>query len=232
MEESVSCQIFANCEWLRRAPHPTPKMQDPSHELEGFMRATFPDLSVGCCHVKLNRDAQKCCTVVTQWGCLSCSRAPMGVSSSADAFQERMTKLVQGLDFVRVCIDDVLMASKNSFLDHLFKLDEVLRRIRQAGLKTNAKKSFFARSELECLGRWVTCEGIQPTPKKVDAMMHLEEPKSRKQLRGFIGMVNCCRDTWKRCLQVLASLASLTSASIPWKCAKNNLKLFWRLRNF
>jgi hypothetical protein len=120
----------------------------------------------------------------------------MGISSSADMFQERMTELVRGLEFVRVCIDDVLLASKTTFLNHLFKLDEVLRRIRLAGLKVNAKKSFFAKDELKHLGCWVTRKGIQPMPKKVDAMMHLEEPKTRKQLRGFIGMINYYRDMW------------------------------------
>ena len=117
---------------------------------------------------------------------------------------------MQGLDFVRCYIDDVLMVLKNSFLDHLFKLDEVLRRIRQAGLKINAKKSFFAGSELEHLGRWVTRKGIQPMPKKSDAMMRLEEPKTRKQLRRFIGMINCHRDVWKHRSHALAPLASLT----------------------
>jgi hypothetical protein len=69
----------------------------------------------------------------------------MGVSSSADIFQEQMTELMRGLEFVCCYIDDVLTISKTTFLDHLLKLEEVLRRIRQAGLKINVKKSFFAK---------------------------------------------------------------------------------------
>jgi hypothetical protein len=190
------------------------------------MRATSLDLNMGCCHVKLNPDAQKNCTIVAQWGCLSCSRMPMGVSSSADVFQEQMTELMRGLDFVRCHADDVSMVSKNSFLDHLFKLDEVLRRMRQAGLKINAKKSFFARSELDHLGRWVTRKGTQPMPKKADAMMRLEEPKTREQPHGFIGMINCHRNMWKHRLHVLAPLASLTSVNVPWKWGEERSKAF------
>jgi hypothetical protein len=119
-----------------------------------------------------------------------------------------------------------LMVSKNSFLDHLFKLAEVLGRIRQAGLKINAKKSFFAKSELEHLGCWVTRKGIQPMPKKADAMMRLEEPKTCKQLHRFVGMVNCHRDMRKHRSHALAPLASLTSVNIPWKGGEEQSKAF------
>jgi hypothetical protein len=160
--------------WLQRAPCPMPKTHDLPHKLEGFMCAASLDLNMGCCHIKLNPDGQKHCTVIMQWGCLSCLRLPMGISSSADTFQERMTELMRGLEFFRVCTDDVLLVSKTTFLNHLFEPDEVLRRMRLAGLKINAKKSFFAKDKLEHLGHWVTREGIQPMPKKADAMMHLE----------------------------------------------------------
>ena len=58
-----------------------------------------------------------------------------------------------------------------------------------AGLKINAKKSFFGREELEYLGYWITREGIQPIPKKVEAINNLAPPKTTHELRRFIGMV-------------------------------------------
>jgi hypothetical protein len=88
--------------WIRRSPYPIPKIQDMLHKLEGFMYATSLDLKMGYYHIKLNPDAQIYCTIITQWGgCLSYLRLPMGISSSADIFQERMTELMRCLDFVR-----------------------------------------------------------------------------------------------------------------------------------
>ena len=83
-------------------------------------------------------------------------------------------------------------------------------------MKVNATKSFFARAELEYLGFWITREGIQPLPKKVEAIQRLAAPTTKKQLRGFIGLVNYYRDMWARRSHVLATLASLTSKTVKW----------------
>ena len=51
---------------------------------------------------------------------------------------------------------------------------------------------------------------------KVEAMMNIAEPKNRKELRSFIGIINYYRDMWIRRSHVLAPLASLTSKTTKW----------------
>jgi hypothetical protein len=54
------------------------------------------------------------------------------------------------------------------------KLDLVFECIQEAGLKVHAVKSFFGKDAvLECLGYWITHKGIQPLPKKVEALTNL-----------------------------------------------------------
>ena len=69
----------------------------------------------------------------------------MGLCNSPDIFQEKMSELMSGLEFVRVYIDDLLCITTSTFEDHLEKLSEVLACIQMAGLKINATKSFFAK---------------------------------------------------------------------------------------
>ena len=42
----------------------------------------------------------------------------------------------------------------------------------------NAKKSFFPKTKLECLGHWITREGIKPPPDKVKALLALDAPRN------------------------------------------------------
>ena len=91
----------------------------------------------------------------------------MGLCNSPDIFQEKMSELMTGLNFVRTYINDLLCISSGLLDDHLEKLDQVLERIEKAGLKVNAQKSFFCQPELEYLGYWITREGIMPVPKNL-----------------------------------------------------------------
>jgi hypothetical protein len=107
-----------------------------------------------------------------------------------------MTELLAGLDSVRVYLDGLLHVSKGSWEAHLTTLKELINHIQAAGLKVNAKKSFFGMAELEYLGYNISRTGIVPIPKKVQGIQAIQPPKRRKQLRRFIGMVNFYRDMW------------------------------------
>ena len=202
---------------IKRKPFPIPKIQDMLLKLEGFKYATSLDLNMGYYHIELSPDSRKLCTIVLPWGKYEYQRLPMGLCNSPDIFQEKMSTLMQDLEYVRAYIDDLLVITKGSFEDHLAKLDKVLVKLRKAGLKVNAKKSFFAKNELEYLGYWITQNGIQPTTKKVDAISNMKAPTNKKELRSFIGMVNYYRDMWVRRSHVLAPLAALTSKTNKWQ---------------
>ena len=183
---------------IKRKPYPIPHIQDLLRKLEGFMYATSLDLNMGYYHIVLTPFSRKLCTIVTPWGKYEYLRLPMGLCNSPDIFQERMHELMSGLDFVRAYIDDILVMTTSDWDDHLSKLDEVLTRLGSVGLKVNIRKSFFGRNATEYLGFWITRHGISPLPKKVEAILNIAPPTTKKELRCFIGLINYYRDMWIR----------------------------------
>lgn len=211
---------------IKRKPFPIPKIQDLLLKLEGFQYATSLDLNMGYYHIELTPFSKRLCTFVLPWGKYEYQRLPMGLCNSPDIFQEKMSHLMEDFEFVRAYIDDLLILTKTDWHDHLVCLDKVLNRLQQAGLKVNANKSFFGRDQLEYLGYWISRHGVQPLPQKVAAIHNLKPPKTKKQLRSFIGMINYYRDMWLRRSHLLQPLTALTSKLVPWKWTAVEQKAF------
>jgi hypothetical protein len=133
----------------------------------------------------------------------------MGFGGSADIFQAQIMDLVASLEFVQAYMDDLLIITRGILDEHLQKMETVLTRLRDAGLKVNVVKSFFCAHEIEYLGYVLTRDGIKPQPKKVQAILALNLPNNVKELRHFLGMVQYYRDMWARCNEMLAPLTDL-----------------------
>jgi hypothetical protein len=198
-------------------------------EIEGFSFATALDLNMGYYTIRLDPDASKICTIIFPWGKYCYKRLPMGIAGSPDILQEKMSELMESLEYVRAYFDDLLCIFKFSLEDHLEKLEEVLRQLRDAGLKVNAAKSTFCALEIECLGYVLTRDGIKPQSNKVQAILVIKPPTGDKQLRQFLGMVQYYRDLWARRKNMLAPLTSLVGECGLTKTtkAKGTKKVPW-----
>jgi len=152
------------------------------------------------------------CTIIFLWGKYSYLRLPMGFAGSADIFQVEIGNLMASLEYVRAYIDDLLVITKGSLDDHLTKLEAVFIRLRDAGLKVNAAKSFFCTAETEYLGYILTRGSVKLQKKKNQAILALNQPNNVKKLRQFNGMVQYYRDMWAKFSEMLAPLTDLVGA--------------------
>ena len=202
---------------IRRKPFPIPRIQDLLLKLEGFKYASSLDLNMGYYHIELCPQSKRLCTIVLPWGKYEYQKLPMGLCNSPDIFQEKMNELFAGFEYVRAYIDDLLCISNGTYEDHLIKLDKILDKLKKAGFKVNANKSFFCQKELEYLGFKITREGIMPLPDKVQAIKNIAIPTTKKQLRSFIGIINYYRDMWQHRSDILTPLSSMTSKQAKWE---------------
>jgi len=215
---------------IKRKPYPIPRIQDLLLKLEGFQYATSLDLNMGYYHIELSPRSKELCTIVLPWGKYEYQKLPMGLCNSPDIFQEKMSTLLGDLEYVRAYIDDLLVTTSGDWSDHLEKLDIVFEHLTEAGLKVNAKKSFFGHSELEYLGYWITRDGIQPLSKKVEAIKNISPPKTKWELRRFIGIVNYYRDMWIRRSEILAPLSAITSKDAVWRWTDVEQQAFEKMK--
>jgi transposase InsO family protein len=215
---------------LIRTPFPLPKVSDLLQRLTGFRYASAIDLSMGYYHIPLDEYSQKLCTTILPWGKYRYKRLPMGIKNSPDVFQAVINDLLGDLDFVQVYLDDILITSNGSFQDHLKKLHLVFKRLEQANFRANLHKCFFAQDELDYLGYWLTRQGLQPQPKKVEAILRLTPPKTKRQLRHFLGMVNFYRDMWRMRSHLLAPLSALVSTKVKFEWRQEHQDAFEKVK--
>ena len=209
---------------LIRKSYPIPKISDIMQKLLGFTYATALDLNMGYYTIRLDADSQKICTIILPWGKYSYKRLPMGICCSPDIFQEKMSSLMEDLQYVRTYIDDLLVLTRSSFTDHLEKLEPVLEKLQKAGLRVNLTKTTLCAEEIEYLGYMLTRDGIKPMPNKVDAILNLARPTNVKQLRRVLGIVQYYRDIWEKRSHVLAPLTDLVGECGHTKVTKKNKK--------
>ncbi len=162
---------------------------------------------------RLDPDASRICTIIFLWGKYSYKRLPMGIAGSPAIFQSKMSELMESLDYVQAYLDDLLCIPRSNLEYHLEKLEEVLRRLCNAGLKVNTKKLTFCTLEIEYLGYILTRDGIKPQSNKGQAILAIQPPRNVKQLRHFLGMVQYYCDFWARWSKMLAPLTSLVLGS-------------------
>jgi hypothetical protein len=120
--------------------------------------------------------------------------------------------------------------TRSSLEDHFKTLEEVLRRLRDAGLKVNAIKLTFCALEVEYLGYIPTRDGIKSQSNKVQAILAIKPPTGVKQLQYFLGMVQYYHDLWARWSKMLAPLTSLVGECGQTKVtrAKGTKKVPWQ----
>jgi len=97
------------------------------------------------------------------------------------------------------------------------KVEQVLDRLRSKNLAVNARKSFWAVKEVDYLGFRLTPKGVKPQARKIAALMNMNAPKTKRQLRRFIGLVNYYRYMWKGRSHLMAPLTDRTSKTMAFK---------------
>jgi Reverse transcriptase (RNA-dependent DNA polymerase)/RNase H-like domain found in reverse transcriptase len=96
-------------------------------------------------------------------------------------------------DFVIAYLDDILISTNKGRKHHLRQVRKVLKKLKEKGFKINMKKTKIAVPEVEFLGAVINREGIRMDPDKIKAVKAWPEPKTVKEVQGFLSLTNYYR---------------------------------------
>jgi hypothetical protein len=190
--------------------YPLPRIDEILDTLNTAKFFSTLDATSGYYQIAMNPDDKAKTAFSWKNGHYEYNRMPFGLCNAPATFQRAMdTVLREELNrFVLAYLDDIIIFSKTKE-EHLEHLETILSRLKNAGLVLNRKKCKFLCDEVKILGNIVSEGTVKPDPEKIRAIKEYPLPKTVKELRSFLGLINYCREFVPRFAEIAGYLSDL-----------------------
>ncbi|XP_052749157.1 uncharacterized protein K02A2.6-like [Galleria mellonella] len=210
---------------LKVDSYPLPKLNELCASLHGCRYFSKLDLSQSYNQFLLDDQSQEYTCINTHKGLFVYTRLVFGLANAPALFQRAMVQLLNGIDGVVCFLDDVLIAASTPEL-HWERVEQVLIRLRDAGLILQKSKCYFLQEKVEYLGFIIDREGIHKNPDKIRAIIDVKVPMNTKQLKSFLGIVNFYHSFIPQAAALLVPLHTLLRKDIEWEWTDEHQKAF------
>jgi ribonuclease HI len=125
---------------------------------------------------------------ITPSGTYCYLRMPEGLKNAEGSFSRMTTKVLHsqiGRNVLTYVYDIIVKSMKQE--NHITDLQETFANFRQAGLKLNSKKCVFRVKKGKFLGCLVSTKGIKANPSKIEAILRMEPPSTKKGAQRLAG---------------------------------------------
>nr|XP_042705994.1 uncharacterized protein LOC122173677 [Chrysemys picta bellii] len=195
--------------------YPMPRVDELLERLGGARYLSTIDLTKGYWQIPLMPNSHVKTAFPTPFGLFQFITMPFGLQGAAATFQHLMNKVLQPHDqYAAAYIDDIVVYSLD-WESHLHHLAEVLQALRVAGLTANPAKCHLGQEEVTYLGYTVGGGKLMPLISKVQALKDVPVPKTKKQVRRFLGLAGYYRCFVPDFASIAAPLSDLTKNSQP-----------------
>ncbi|XP_042878233.1 uncharacterized protein LOC122257193 [Penaeus japonicus] len=174
------------------------------------------DLSKGYWQIPLSEESRKVTAFQTSKGLLQFTVMPFGLINASATFNRLMRILFNDIENVETFVDDILIHTEN-WKDHIKTLECVLAVIKKAGLTARPSKSEIGKSSIEYLGHCVGSGVSSTTDDKVNRVLSVAIPRTKKEVRSFLGLTGYYRQYIADYATIASPLSDLTKKSVPNK---------------
>jgi hypothetical protein len=132
---------------------------------------------------------------ITPDGLYEYHRMPFGLVNAPAVYQGAIDKALGKLKGTEahVYMDDVLIVPSESIEEDLQRLENVLHALANAGFSLNYRKCTFLAEETKYLEVVISHDSVQPSHRKVSALVHSAAPSDVKAVRQFMGLASYFR---------------------------------------
>ena len=194
---------------------PMPSVADIFVKLQNDIYFSKLDLSKGYWQIPMREEDKAKTAFVTPEGNFQFKKMPFGLVNATATFNRMMRKLLCPVANCDSFVDDILTHTK-SWKSELETLRDTFTRLREAHLSLRPSKCYIGYKTLDFTGHKVGQGEIMPQQDKVDKIQNADRPKTKKEVRSFMGLVGYYRDFMPNFSTVAAPLTDLTKKNQPY----------------
>ncbi|GFV23956.1 retrovirus-related Pol polyprotein from transposon 297 [Trichonephila clavipes] len=203
-------------EVIRTQFYPLPNIEHIIETVSASKYITLLDLTKGYWQIPLTPKAQRLAAFTTSFGTYRPFCMPFGLKNAPYYLSRLMAELLQGCEkFSLPYLDDVAIFSEN-WDDHMSHIDKVLERIRDARLTIKPAKCKFAQDSVKYLGHVVGLGKRSPAHLKVQRILDFPVPRTKTQVRAFLGIAGY----YRQYIPMFSSLAAPLTELLKGKSKK------------
>jgi len=170
---------------------PLPHIDALMDNMANFALFSFMDGFLGYNQIKMAPEDMEKTTFITLWGTFCYKVMSFGLKNAGATYQWAMVALFHDMMHkeIKVYVDDMIAKSRTEE-EHLVNLQKLFGRLCKYRLRLNPTKCTFEVRFKKLLGFVVRQRGIEVDPHKVKVVLEMPEPRTEKQVRGFLGRLN------------------------------------------
>jgi transposase InsO family protein len=216
----------------RKDRYPLPLIQETLRNLTEAKWFTKLDVIAAFHRLRIAEGDEWKTAFRTRFGLFEWLVTPFGLANAPSSFQRYINWVLRDIldDFCSAYIDDIIIFSR-SRKEHRRHTEEVLKRLRDAGLQCDIDKCEFEVRSTKYLGFIIEAgKGIRMDPEKVKAIQEWEAPTTVKGVRSFLGFANFYRRFIKHYSDVVRPLTELTHKDRSFSWSTESDEAFKRLK--